>query len=410
MLVPQRFPGGGDVTHRGFDLTFGIEEEFFLVDPDTRDLSKRVPAAFLRTCHSVLGERVGEELLQPQIELTTSVLHRPEQAREQLLHLRGKLVGTAARFDLAPVCAATHPFAAWEDQSYTDKPRYSDLIEDFQIVGRRNLFCGLHVHVGIPHGHDRVVLMNRMMRWVPLFLALSTSSPYWQGRSTGLLSYRQAAYDEWPRSGIPDAFAGEVEYARFVRLLTGCGALHDGSFLWWAIRPSTRFPTLELRVADACTRVEDTLALAAAFRCLVRAHLRRPELGSDASAITRRVIDENRWRAKRYGTDAEFIDEGAGCARGFLDTLEQLLELIGPDATDLACENEVAHLRSIVHRGTSAHAQLAAYRDARERGRDHREALSDVVDSLARATSQAPARPSVVRDRAPQPAVAVAIA
>ena len=398
------------MAHQRFDLTFGVEEEFFLVDPETRNLATQVPAPFLRACRTVMGDRVAEELLRPQIEIATPVLHRSEQARERLLHLRARLVSTASRFDLALVAAGTHPLAAWEDQSHTNTPRYANLIDDFQIVGRRNLFCGLHVHVSVPPGHDRVSLMNRMMRWVPMFLALSTSSPYWHSRSTGLMSYRQAAYDEWPRSGIPDAFASEAEYEGFVRLLASCGALHDGSYLWWANRPSARFPTLELRIADACTDVDDALALAAAFRCLVRAHLRRPELGACSSAITRRVIDENRWRAKRYGTDAEVIDESAGTSRGFLDTLEELLELIRPDASDFGCESEVAHLRTIVHRGTSAHTQLATYREARNQGRGHADALLDVVDWLATTTSRSVPRASAAVDRSPQPVGVAAIA
>jgi carboxylate-amine ligase len=380
-----------------FDLTYGIEEEFFLVDRATRDLAADVPAGFLRACRLALGERVGEELLQPQVEIATPILHDATQARESLGLLRDEVAAIAARYDLGLVAAGTHPLGAWEDQRTTDKDRYARLIDDFQIVGRRNLFCGLHVHVGVPEGHDRVVLMNRLMPWVPMFLALSTSSPFWNGKPTGLLSYRQAAYDEWPRSGIPDAFTGEREYADFVRLLASCGALRDGSYLWWSVRPSARFPTLELRIADACTRIEDSLAIAAAFRCLVRAHLRQPALGAGASPISRRVIEENRWRAKRYGTDAEIIDESMGSARGFLDALDAMLALIAPDAQALGCEREIAHLRSIVRNGTSAHRQLAVYRGERNRCRSRDQALGGVVDWLIGTTaSSEDDRPAVL--------------
>jgi carboxylate-amine ligase len=372
--------------HR-FDLSYGIEEEFFLVDRATRDLAANVPASFLRACRLALGERVGEELLQSQVETATPILHVATQARESLTVLRNEVAQVAGRYDLGLVAAGTHPFGAWQDQRHTDKDRYARLIDDFQIVGRRNLFCGLHVHVGIPEGHDRVVLMNRLMPWVPMFLALSTSSPFWDGKRTGLLSYRQAAYDEWPRSGIPDAFTDEHEYGDFVRLLASCGALRDGSFLWWAVRPSARFPTLELRIADACTRIEDSLAIAAGFRCLVRAHLRQPSLGIETSPISRRVIEENRWRAKRYGTDAEIIDEAAGTARGFLDALDAMLALIAPDAEALGCEREIAHLRAIVRNGTSAHHQLAVYRSERNRCRSREEALGGVVDWLVGTTA-----------------------
>lgn len=386
--------------HR-FDLSYGIEEEFFLVDRATRDLAGNAPASFLRACRLALGERVGEELLQPQIETATPILHDAAQARESLRLLRGEVAHIARRYDLGLVAAGTHPSGGWKDQRPTDKARYARLIDDFQIVGRRNLFCGLHVHVGIPEGHDRVVLMNRMMPWVPMFLALSTSSPFWNGERTGLLSYRQAAYDEWPRSGIPDAFTDEREYDVFVRLLASCGALRDGSYLWWAVRPSARFPTLELRISDACTRIEDSLAIAAAFRCLVRAHLRQPSLGTESSPISRRVIEENRWRAKRYGTDAEMIDETAGTALGFLDVLETMLALIAPDAQALGCEQEMAHLRSIVRSGTSAHQQLAVYRSERNRCRTREEALGGVVDWLIGTTeSSQDDRPAVLSGQA----------
>ena len=367
------------------ELSYGIEEEFFLVEPTTYDLSQP-PPGFFKACRLAMGECVGEELLQAQVEIATPVLRSAGQAREALAHLRGELARLAARYDLQLLAAGTHPFATWRGQCQTDKARYDELIDDFQIVGRRNLFCGMHVHVGVPDGHDRVVLMNRLLKWLPMFLALSTSSPFWRGRSTGLLSYRQAAYDEWPRSGIPDAFSSEREYAEFVRLLASCGALRDASYLWWAIRPSARFPTLELRIADACTRQEDALALAAAFRCLVRAYLRQPELCAVASPMTRRIVDENRWRAKRFGTDAEFIDEATASAPGFHATLAEFRDLVREDAAELGCEREIAHLSTIVERGTSAHAQLAAHRGACMQGRSGESAMRRVVDWLLSAT------------------------
>jgi carboxylate-amine ligase len=390
-------------------LTHGIEEEFFLVDPETRNLAPEIPGGFLRRCRIELGDRVGEELLRPQIEIATPVLQSAAQARQTLTQLRRHLADIASRFGLALVAAGTHPTGVWSDQGHTEKPRYARLVDDFQIVGRRNLFCGLHVHVGVPEGYDRVDVMNRLMPWLPLLLALSTSSPFWSGRRTGLLSYRQAAYDEWPRSGIPDRFADEAEYDAFVRLLASCGALEDGSHLWWAIRPSSRFPTLELRIADACTRAEDALAIAAAFRCLVRAHLRQPTLGAGCTSLSRRIIEENRWRAKRYGTGAEFIDEASGTASGFLSVLDDFLALVAPDAQAMECGAELAHLRSIVRRGTSAHDQLAIYRAERGRCRSREEALSGVVDWLSR-TTVAPHQESKAGALAAQPGGAAAMA
>jgi carboxylate-amine ligase len=377
---------GRAVLSNPLDLTYGIEEEFFLIDPESRDLVASPPGKFLRACRLRLSDRVSEELHQAQVEVVTPILHSAAQARESLSELRFELGRLGGANGIGVLASGTHPFANWEDQRHTDKPRYGKLADDYQIVARRNLLCGLHVHVGVPDGVDRVALMNRLMPWVPLFLALSTSSPFWNARRTGLFSYRQAAYDEWPRSGIPDHFDSEEDYARFITLLSRCGAASDGSFLWWALRPSARFPTLELRIADACTRTEDSLALAAAFRCLVRAHLRRPGLGARRTTLSRRIIDENRWRAKRYSTDAVFIDEETQAPSALPDVLEKMLQIIAPDAHALNCETEAAHLRTIVQRGTSAHAQLALYRERRTGCLSRRQALLPVIDWLAATT------------------------
>ena len=379
--------------------TFGIEEEFFLVDPASRDLVADVPREFLRNCRRRLGERVHEEMKQAQVEIATPVLRHPEQARSTLAELRATVGEVAGALDMRLLAAGTHPFAAWRDQAGTEAPRYDRLLSDFQIVGRRNLVCGLHVHVEVPADVDRVELMNRLMPWTPLLLALSTSSPFWDGRATGLMSYRQAAYDEWPRSGVPDAFEDEARYAEFIDLLATCGALENGSFLWWAIRPSVRFPTLELRITDACTRLEDSLALAAAFRCLVRAHVRNPGLGRESSSFTRRLIDENRWRAKRFGVRADFIDERRRCSVPLEQRLGEMLELLEPDAVALGCQSELRQLRMVQRLGSSADVQLAMYRRERESLASREQALARVVDWLVEATAAgatlpfAPARP-----------------
>ncbi|MFA6985209.1 MAG: carboxylate-amine ligase [Arenimonas sp.] len=368
-------------------FTYGIEEEFFLVDPETRDLAERVPQHFMRACQLRFGDQVQYEMQRSQVEIATPVLDSSATAREALAELRSGVSQLAEPMAMRLVASGTHPLAAWNAQKHTAEPRYEQLIDDFQIVGRRNLVCGLHVHVAVPEGVDRVQLMNRLMPWIPTFLALSTSSPFWNSRRTGLLSYRQAAYDEWPRSGIPDAFDNEAQYASFIDLLTRCEALDDGSSLWWAIRPSARFPTLELRIADSCTRMEDSLAIAAAFRCLVRAHVRCPALGEAQSPVTRRIIDENRWRAKRYGTQAAFIDERSRSLVAFADVLQQMLALIGPDADALRCESEIRQLAAICRRGTSAHAQLDIYRQHRDLCKTRYEALRNVVDWLIEGTA-----------------------
>ncbi|MEO7252047.1 MAG: carboxylate-amine ligase [Arenimonas sp.] len=382
--------------NQSHSYTFGIEEEFFLVDPVSRDLATEVPREFMRSCRRLFGGGVHEEMKRAQVETATPILRHTPEARSSLSELREGVGEAAASLGMALVAAGTHPFAGWRDHAGTDAPRYERLLDDFQIVGRRSLVCGLHVHVALPEHVDRVELMTRLMPWTPMLLALSTSSPFWDGRSTGLMSYRQAAYDEWPRSGIPDDFENEARYAEFVDLLARCGALDNGSFLWWAIRPSAKFPTLELRITDACTRIEDSLALASAFRCLVRAHVGNPRLGLERSSLTRRIIDENRWRAKRFGVRAEFIDESRRCALAFPVRLAELVELLAPEAEILGCQPELHHLSLMARMGTSADAQLAIYRRERDSMATREQALAKVVDWLAETTRAGASRPSAV--------------
>lgn len=375
-------------------LTFGIEEEFFLVDPETRDLCGDRTPALLSACRARLGDRVHEELHRAQIEIATPVLHTASMAYESLHELRHAVTRIANKLDLQPLASGTHPFASWRAQEPTDKARYERLMSDYAAIGRRSLVCGLHVHVSVPEGVDRIALMNRLLPWLPLFLALSCSSPFWRGQPTGLSSYRQAAYDEWPRAGLPDAFADDADYARFLDTLRVAGAARDGSEVWWAIRPSSRFPTLELRICDACTRIEDTLALASAFRCLVRAHLRDPRLGAATAdtpcgATVRRIVDENRWRAKRHGLSAEFIDPATGATERVADAVVRLCALIAPDVASLRCEREIEHLQSILDTGTSADAQLAIYRQQRDALHSREIATARVTDWLVETTAGA---------------------
>jgi glutamate---cysteine ligase / carboxylate-amine ligase len=366
--------------------TFGIEEEYFLVRTGTGNLLKQVPRGFLRACRKRFGPVVCAELLQSQIEVASPVFSSSADAHGEMAALRRGLAEEAAGIDCRLVAAGSHPLARWSNLKPTAKARYTRLIDDFQIIGRRNVLCGLHIHAGVPPDVDRVGLMNRLMPWLPVLLALSTSSPFWERANTGLLSYRQAAYDEWPRTGIPDFFDGDAEYDAFVQMLIERGAIADASYLWWAIRPAVRFPTLELRIADCCTRVEDSVALASAFRCLVRAHLRQPDLGARRSAFSRRLIEENRWRAKRWGIEGSMLDEASVAPIPFADKLAELRALVADDASALDCEADLRHLTTIMVRGTSAHQQLDVYRRARSAGNSHHAALVAVVDWLARAT------------------------
>ena len=370
-----------------FAFSYGIEEEFFLVRARSRNLVARMPPRLVREARERLGDAIGPELMQSQIEISSPILHDGEGARRCLSDLRRGLAELVDGYGLHLLSAGTHPLGAWRDQTETSRRHYRRLVDDFQIVARRNLVCGLHVHVAVPPDVDRVKLMNHAMPWLPLFLALSTSSPFWNRHRTGLLSYRQAIYDEWPRTGIPDFFEDQAQYDAFANLLERNGAMKDAGSLWWAIRPALNYPTLELRIADGCTRLRDSLALAALFRCLVRSLVRRREPAPDRSAITRRVIDENRWRAKRFGIAAEFIDQTGGPPVPVARALAQLRRECAEDIEALGCGKDIADLDAILSEGTSADRQLAIYADRRAFGDSHAQALKGVVDWLLATTA-----------------------
>jgi carboxylate-amine ligase len=369
------------------DYSIGIEEEFFLSDAASGLIVPRAPAGFVRACDQRVAGHATYELMQSQIETTTPVCHDAAGLRAHLLALRGELAAAAREHGMSLVAAGTHPLAEWREQVPTAAPRYERMVEDFQIVSRRNLLCGLHVHVAPPEGVDRVDVMNRVMSWLPLLLSLSASSPFWCRQDTGLASYRQAAYDEWPRTGIPDWFGGQADYDAFLQGLLQAGLIPDVGQVWWSIRPSARFPTLELRLCDSCTRLDDALCIAHLFRCLVRAAVRLPELGRARTSVTRLLIEENRWQAKRHGVRAVFVDEVQGRAREpAADALERLLDLVAPDIEYFDCAAEVRHARSILAGGSSADQQRVIYRASREAGATRMEACREVTQWLAAAT------------------------
>lgn len=371
---------------RAFDYPFGIEEEFFLASTRTGMLAIDVPHTVLADARRQLGNVVKCEALQSQIEIASPIFHDGVDACRALHELRRSLAAVVQPLGLSPVAAGTHPLGYWREQLVTDQRRYEQLIADFRIIGRRNLVCGLHVHVATPPHVDRIDVMNRALRWLPLFLALSTSSPFWNRHATGLLSYRQALYDEWPRSGIPDYFDDEDDYRAFTTRLMRAGAMHDSTQQWWAIRPAAKYPTLELRITDACTRVEDGVAIAALFRCLVARLVDDPALGARRTTHTRRVIDENRWRAKRDGIQAEFIAERSSEVASVATVLADLLELTREQIERLRCGPALRSLDRILAFGTSAHEQLRIYDHCRVEGCSRGEALRQVLNWLQETT------------------------
>jgi carboxylate-amine ligase len=370
------------------DFTLGIEEEYFLVDRVTRDVVGDPPAAMLAECEALLGPQVSPEFMRSQIEIGTRVCATLDEARADLLRLRGTVASMAAARGMAPIAASTHPFARWDEQKTTERGRYQSLEADLQGVGRRLAICGLHVHIGIPDDELRIDLLNQASYFLPHLLALSTSSPFWRGENTGLKSYRIAVFDEMPRTGAPERFASWGEYRRHVDILIAAGLIEDATKLWWDLRPSDRFPTLEMRITDSCTTLEDALSIAALFRCLLRMLWRLKRENQRWRLYARMLIDENRWRAQRYGFDQGLVDFGRGAIVPYPGLLDEILALIDQDARHLGCLAEVSHARDILARGTSAHRQLAIWEEARSTGASQAEALAAVVDWLIAETAR----------------------
>ncbi|CAO4176181.1 carboxylate-amine ligase [Methylorubrum populi] len=366
---------------------FGIEEEYFLADAETRGTPRRSVKPF----HTEAGERlpeIGRELLQCQVEVCTPPSTEFPAARDALLRQRQELAAIGREHGLLVFAAGTHPIADWARQLPTKGDRYRGILRDVGLAGRRSLICGMHVHVEVSDPEARVALMDRLLPFQPLLFALSASSPFWQGKPTGLSAYRLSAFGELPRTGLPDLMGDAAAYERYVRIMTNAGSIQDASFLWWSLRPSAKFPTLELRIADSCTRLSDALVVAALFRCLVRLAERRPDLNAGLTGVSRAIAAENLWRAQRSGIEAELIDESAEQAFSFEASLDTLLSLIAEDAEALGCTAEVADARRILREGTSADRQIAAFEAARGGDTSNRQALDAVVDWLAETTRE----------------------
>lgn len=364
-------------------FTIGIEEEYLLVSRESRDLAPDPPPEMVEECGRELDAgAVSPEFLRAQIEVGTRVCATVGEARAALGDLRRRVAEVSGRYGLAPLAASTHPFAQWDGLKHTDKERYSVLAQDLQAVVRRLVICGMHVHVGIEDPELRIDLLNQASYFLPHLLALSTSSPFWRGVDTGLKSYRISVFKELPRTGLPQKFESWGEYQRHVDVLVGAGLLEDASKLWWDIRPSCRFPTLEMRISDVCTRIDDAAAIAALYVCLLRMLWRLRTHNQRWRVYARMLVDENRWRAQRYGIDEGLVDFGRGRVVAYRELLDELLGLVAEDALALGCQRELAQARAILERGTSAHHQVRVHAEALAAGASREEALRAVVDWL----------------------------
>lgn len=336
----------------------------------------------IAACKDDLADQVRPEFLQCQIEVGTRVCRNISEARDELLRLRSCVSKHAKAFGSVPIAASCHPFADWKTQHHTDRARYHGLRRDLAGIAQRMLICGMHVHIGVEHQEMRIDLMNQMSYFLPHLLALSCSSPFWQGDDTGLASYRLSVFDNLPRTGLPPQLASWQDFERSVDALIHLGTIEDGSKIWWDLRPSSKFPTIETRICDVPPDVEQTLTLAALIQSLSRYMWRLRATNRRWRVYDSFLLAENRWRAQRFGISEGLIDFGIRQIVLFPRLLEELIELVEQHAEVLGCLEEVNAARDIVKNGTSADRQRQVLARSLEEGASRDEALREVVKHL----------------------------
>ncbi|HEY0781737.1 MAG TPA: carboxylate-amine ligase [Thermoanaerobaculia bacterium] len=366
-------------------FTLGIEEEFQLVDPETRDLRSHVQQLLdAGIPDGILTDQLKPELHQSIIAVGTSICRDIKEARREVVHLRSDLAALAEKNGLRIAAAGTHPFAHWKDQEITKAPRYEAIVEDMQQIARANLIFGLHVHVGIPDRETAIHVMNAARYFLPHIFALSTNSPFWQGLNTGLKSYRSKIFERFPRTGIPDHFTSLAEYENYIKLLVRTNCIDDGKKIWWDIRMHPYFDTLEFRICDVPMRVDETIALAALMQAVTAKLYRLIKMNLGFRLYRRLLLNENRWRAARYGISGKLIDFGKQEEVPTVDLIHELLAFVDDTVDDLGSREEVASIHEILRGGTGADRQLAVWHGNAHRPDDER--LRAVVDHIVAET------------------------
>jgi carboxylate-amine ligase len=356
-------------------FTLGIEEEFAIIDPETRELRSHIQE-ILEGGKVMLKEQIKPEMHQSVVELGTEICQSIVDARKHVVELRSQLARLAGLSGLKIASAGTHPFSHWHDQLITEGERYQEIVKDMQLLARANLIFGLHVHVGIPERNTAIQVMNQARYFLPHIYALSVNSPFWVGRNTGLKGYRLKVFERFPRTGIPDAFESLSEYEDYCKLLVKTGCVDNAKKIWWDIRLHPFFDTLELRVCDAQSRVEDTLAIAALIQAIIARLYKLLEKNITFRVYRRRLLDENRWRASRYGIDGKLIDFGREEEVETRSLLNELLEFVSTEVDELGSAKEMTHIERIMREGTGADRQLAVW----ERTQDMKAVVDQIVD------------------------------
>jgi carboxylate-amine ligase len=355
-------------------FTIGIEEEFQIIDPETRELRSHIQE-ILANGRMFLKEHLKAEMHQSVVELGTEICSDVAMARQQVVQLRSQLAMLAARDGLAIASAGTHPFSHWMDQLITAGERYTTIVNDLQQIARANLIFGLHVHIGIPDREEAIQLMNQARYFLPHIYALSTNSPFWLGQNTGFKAYRHNIFERFPRTGIPDEFESLSEYEDYLKLLVSTNCIDNAKKIWWDIRLHPFFDTLEFRICDAQSRVDDTIALAALMQAVIFKLHKLLRQNVSFRIYRRRVIDENRWRASRYGLDGLLIDFGSRREAETRSLIHEILEFIAPEVDELGSRPEIEHIERILVGGTGADRQLAVW----ERTQDMKAVVDQIV-------------------------------
>lgn len=359
------------------DLTIGIEEEYQIIDPETRELTSYI-SEFLDKGAVLFRDQVKPEFLQSQVEIGSHACRNLREARQEVIRLRSIVGEIADKHNRKIVAAGTHPFSRWQDQIITDKDRYKGLLDAMKIIAQRLLIFGMHVHVGIPDPDLRIDIMNQMTYFVPHIFALSTSSPFWMGRNTGLKSYRSVVFEDLPRTGLPHYFESNEQYERYIDTLIKTECIDEPTKIWWDIRPHPKFPTLEFRMCDCVTKIDEVIAIAALIQAVVAKLIQLRKVNQSWRIYRQSLIAENKWRAVKDGIDGKLIDFGKEEQVPLRLLMEELLELIDDVVDQLGTRGEIEYIRTMLIEGSSADRQLRIYHETED--------MTAVVDMLAKET------------------------
>ncbi|RPD94389.1 carboxylate-amine ligase [Aureibaculum marinum] len=360
-------------------FTLGIEEEFQILEGDTLRLRSQM-SKILEGGKVLLKERIKEEMHQSVVEMGTNVCDNIHQARDEISYLRQQIIDLAGKEGLKIAAAGTHPFSNWSEQLITDNPRYEKLIAEMKDVARSNLIFGMHVHVGIPNRDDGLHIMNVARYFLPHLYALSTNSPFWESRETGFKSFRSKIFDKFPRTGIPPYFSSVAEYDKFVEILVKTKCIDNGKKMWWDIRLHPFYPTIEFRVCDMVMTVDEVTCIAAIMQCIIAKLSKLHSKNQSFRSYRRILINENKWRAARWGIDAKLIDFGKEEEVPFTILMQELLEFIDDVVDDLGCRTEVNYVYQILEQGSGADRQLKVF----EETGDLKQVVNYIVEQTAK--------------------------